>query len=203
MSLVFLDHYCVTLSRPLSKTGNILPLISPDKLELLDLLGEDGFSYLTISSITGNTEDVKIFSEDGEIALQRGKNETEPLAFSVGRCACFKITKAVLDEYLTNPPGVCTVTLVSGSEDYLEITPPSLEGSCEWTVGFKQVFIDRLNECCPVDDCSICIVSDGTYENATVTVINGKVCNIEQGKNIVYTGGSSCCGCDNCIEEAP
>lgn len=194
MNLVFLDNVCVTLTDNLSSTDTVMPISTADKSKLTDLLGEDGYSYLTFNSSSGTTEEVKIYTDSGEITMERGDS---PLSLPSGKCTCFKVTKSVLDDYLTNPPELCEVTIESGSEDFIEVTPPD-EGNCNWVISLKQDFIDKLNDCCPEDDCNNCTVTDGTYENATITVINGRVCSISNGKNIVYTGGSTCCNCENC-----
>lgn len=194
MALVFLDNVCVTLNGNLSSSANVLPLTVAERDKLINLLGDDGYSYLTLSLSSGKTEEIKIFVDSGEIGIERGDS---PISVPEGRCSCFRVTKKVLDDYLTNPPELCEVTIESGSEDYIKVTPPE-DGECNWVISLTEEFIDRLNQCCPEDTCNNCTLTDGTYENTTIKVINGRICSISNGKNIVYTGGSTCCNCENC-----
>lgn len=201
MALVFLDNTCVTLTSKLEKTDTNLPVSAADKATLCGALGNDDYSYLTLSTSLG-VEIVKVSCMDGEPFIERAQGSSESVTGSVGRCLCFKVNQLVLDEYLTGATA-CTVTVESADTAYVTVTEPE-EGNCNWTVDLSQELKDRLDVCCPEDDCDCgnCTLANGTYENATITIIDGKVCAIENGKNIVYTGGS-CCSCSSCEEEAP
>jgi hypothetical protein len=87
------------------------------------------------------------------------------------------------------------VTITTDTPDFIEIVAPT-DPNCNWKVNIKQSFIDKFNECCPEDTCNNCTIADGVYENAKITVINGKVCAVSNGTNIVYSSGG-CCGCSN------
>jgi len=190
MALVILDNVCVTLTQKLTTSGTLLPVSPADKSKLCTLLGVN-HSYLTMSTPSG-VEIVKVTCVDSEIVIVRAQGGTTAIVGPIGTCLCFKVNKLVLDEY---NPGVtpCALSFKTDTPDYIEIIAPE-DDECEWTINIKQDFIDRLDSCCPEDECGNCTVGDGVYENATVTIINGKICGISNGTNIVYQGGG-CCGC--------
>jgi hypothetical protein len=189
MPMVFLDNICVTLTEKITSSSPVLSFSGTDTAKLCAALGAN-FSYLTLNTPLGS-EIIRVACSGGVVTVTRGQGGTNPLAAAKGTCLCFKVNKLVLDNYL--PQGYCEPSIVTTTPDFIEIIPP-VDPSCQWTVNIKQSFIDRFEECCPEDDCTNCTVADGVYENAKVTVINGKVCAISNGTNIVYTGGG-CCGC--------
>lgn len=191
MALVFMDNVCVNITRAIDRNSLVLPLGPSDKAYFVDNLGEDDYTYFTLTTRLG-AEIVRIYVDNGVVRMDRAQGGSEPLAASSGSCLCFKINKLILDEYVTGIQEPCRPTIVS---DDLEITPPE-EDECEWTINFTEEFKDRLDICCPEGNCPECGVTDGTYENATVTIRNGRICEISNGRNIVYTGGS-CCNCSN------
>lgn len=193
MSLVFLDNNCYSLNGKLDAVSKILPVNKNDASDLCQKLGEDGHTYLTLTGLRG-TEILKVTCFGDAISIERGIGDTEPMSHAVGECACFKVNEIILEEWLeTAMLGGCKPKVISGDEDYIKVTEN--ENTCTFTVDMSEEFKDSFEECCGADDCSPCNLSDGVYENATVTVVNGKVCNVSNGKNIVYTGGT-CCGCD-------
>lgn len=200
MALVWLDNNCFDLTAKLDKADTMLPISVANRAFLCEELGEDGHSYLTITSTTG-TEVVRITCSEGMIVLERGISDTDPLTFAKGRCACFKVNKTIIDEYIAEAMlGGCTPSVVAdpAQSDYIEVVAPAAD-ECEWTVRLTDEFIAEYEECCGGDDCAPCVLADGVYENATITVVNGKICGTANGTNVVYTGGS-CCGCSNCAE---
>lgn len=192
MALKFLDNLCVTLIGVLAKDQTTLPVQPASKLKLCEELGENNHSYLTLVTPLGS-EIVKVTCTGGDIVLERAQGDTDALTGGKGKCLCFKINKIILDEAGITQE-LCVPTIITTTPDYITITAPE-DGECEWTVNLNQDIIDRFEECCPIDDCNNCTLPDGVYENSTVTVINGKVCGIANGRNIVYTGGSTC-GCN-------
>ena len=190
MALVFLDNICVTLTSKLTPTATMLPISPSGKQLLCEKLGADGHSYLTLSTNLG-TEIIRVTCGGGEIVAQRAQGGTQAVTGPKDACLCFKVNKLVMDEYM--PQDFCQPSIKTDTSDYITITPPE-EGKCEWTVNISEEFIERFEACCPEDDCNNCTVADGVYENATITIINGKVCGISNGTNIVYSGGG-CCGC--------
>lgn len=194
MAFVFLDGVCVTLTSKLDSGSTNLTVSQSDISKLCEKLGDGNHSYLTMNTNQGS-EILKITCNSSQIVLERGLSGSTALTGSVGRCLCFQVNKAVIDDYITSGlPEACEPTIVTDNEDVITITPPE-EGSCEWVISLNEDFLDRLNDCCPEDDCNNCTISDGTYENATISVVNGKVCSVATGTNIVYTGGG-CCGCN-------
>lgn len=197
MNFKWLDNTCYSLNNNLSATDTILPLSVSDAADLcLEL--EDDYTYLTIFGPRGN-EIVRATCSNGYITIDRAQGETQALAFSNCRKVCFEVNKPVMDAYIEEAMlGGCKPTVVvdESSEDYIEVIPPE-EDECEWTIKLNEDFIEKFNECCCEDECSPCVLPDGTYENATLTVVNGKVCGVSNGTNVVYTGGS-CCGCQSC-----
>lgn len=190
MALVFLDNFCLTLTGKLEKTDATLTASAASLLSLCEKIGEGNHTYLTMGTLSGS-EIIKVTCSGGTAVLGRGQGGTDPLTGSVGTCLCFKINKLIMDELGFKTP--CAVTVVTTQPDYITITAPE-EGECEWTVNLNEDFLERLNACCPEDNCNTCTLSDGTYENATISVVNGKVCAVVTGKNIIYTGGTGC-GC--------
>ena len=190
MSLVFLDAFCLTLTGKLEKTATSLTASAAQLLSLCTKIGNGNHTYLTMGTVLGS-ETIKVTCTSGSAVLERGQGGTDPLTGAVGSCLCFKINKLILDELGFKTP--CSPTIITTQPDYITITAPATD-SCEWTVDLNQDFLDRLNACFPEDTCGTCTLSDGTYENSTITVKNGKVCSVSNGKNIVYTGGG-CCGC--------
>ena len=190
MPMVFLDNMCVTLTSAITAGTMNLPLSGADTLKLCSALGSD-FSFLTMTTPLGS-EVMRVSCINGTVVTTRGQNGLS-LSAAKGTCLCFKINKLVLDNYL--PQDYCAPTILTDTPDFITITPPE-EGSCEWKVSLNEDFIARFEECCPEDDCNNCTVADGVYENAKVTVINGKICAISNGTNIVYSGGG-CCGCSS------
>jgi hypothetical protein len=189
MPMVFLDNFCLTLTDRLTSSQTSLPVSASAKQELCARLGSN-FSYLTLATPLG-VEIVRVSCVNGDIAVVRAQGGTSSVAAAKGTCLCFKVNQLVLDNYL--PQEYCVPTIITDTPDYITITAPA-DGSCEWKVNISDAFIDRMNICCPEDECSNCTVSDGVYENAKVTVVNGKICAISNGTNIVYSGGG-CCGC--------
>jgi hypothetical protein len=190
MALVFLDNICVTLTQSLAPNATTLPLSPASKALIAEKLGVTGHSYLTATTVTG-TEIIRITANSGEVIAQRGQGGTSAITMPKDACLCFKVNKLVMDEYA--PPGACAPTIVTDTPDWIEIIAPT-GTSCEWKINIKQDVLDKFAECCPEDTCNNCTVADGVYENATLTIINGKVCGISNGRNIIYTGGG-CCGC--------
>jgi hypothetical protein len=190
MAIVFLDNICVTLTQSMAPNATTLPLSPASKTLLAEKLGTTGHSYLTVSTVTG-TEVVRITTNSGEIIAQRAQGGTSAITVPKDTCLCFKVNKLVMDEYVT--PEYCAPTIVTDTPDWIEIVAPT-GASCEWKINIKQDILDKFAECCPEDTCNNCTVADGVYENATLTIINGKVCGISNGRNIVYTGGG-CCSC--------
>ena len=197
MALKFLDNMCFNFISKLESTSTKLPVSNSDKSILCNALGADDHTYLTISSPTG-TELVRVTCVSGDIIIQRGQGGTSAMTHSLGRCACFKVNQTILDEYI-NVPDICEPTIVTTQSDFIKITPPE-DGECEWTVDIDADILACIEDLC-VDNCDPCVLPDGTYENATLTIVNGKVCGIANGSNIVYTGGS-CCGCSNCTDSS-
>lgn len=189
MALVFLDGVCVYTTQNINRSQTNLPLSPGDTTMILNALGTEGHTYFTLTARTG-VEIVKLYNNNGKVGMERGQSGTEPVSASAGTCLCFRINKAILDEYMQGLFEPCQTTIIS---DDLEVTPPA-EDECEWKINFTQDFKDRLDGCCPEGDCPECNVVDGTYENATITIRNGRICEISQGRNIVYTGGA-CCSC--------
>jgi hypothetical protein len=190
MAIVFLDNICVTLLQAITPASTILPLSAAAKSLLTAKLGATGYSYLTLATVTG-TEIIKVTANSGEIVAERAQGGTVAVTGAKDACLCFKVNKLVMDEYVT--PDYCTPTIVTDTPAWVEVIAPA-GVSCEWKVNIKTAIIDKFAECCPDDACNNCTVADGVYENATLTIINGKVCGISNGKNIIYTGGG-CCGC--------
>lgn len=199
MPLTFLDNNCYTLTSSLGNSDTILPISTSDAVSLCAALGAD-HTYLTLSAPNG-TEVVRVSCSGGVPVIVRAQGDTTAMAFAKGKCACFKVNKIILDEYLQDAlTGGCTpsVEIAADSVDYLTVQEPA-DGSCNWTIGLDQNFIDTLQECCYEDDCAPCVLPNGVYENATITVTNGKVCGISNGNNVLYTS-SSCCGCQTCTD---
>lgn len=188
MPMVFLDNICVTLTAKITAGATMLPLSGSDTQTLCEALGSN-FSFLTMNTPLGS-EVVRVSCVNGTVVAIRGQMG-ESFSAAKGTCLCFKVNKLVLDNYL--PQGFCTPTIITDTPDFIKITPPTGDG-CEWKVSLNQDFLDKFAACCPDDDCNNCTVADGVYENAKITVINGKVCAISNGTNIVYTGGG-CCSC--------
>ncbi len=197
MPIKFLDNMCFNFIDKLDRTATVLPISNSDISTLCSELGTDDYSYLTISSPTG-TEIVRIQCVNGEIVIQRGQGDTQAQSHAKGRCACFKVNKLVIDDYV-NVPDICEPTITTSQTDFIKITPPASD-SCEWTIDIDEDILSCIEDIC-VDNCDPCVLPDGTYENATLTIRNGKVCGIANGTNIVYTGGS-CCGCSSCNEDS-
>ena len=189
MPMVFLDNICVTLTDKITSSSMTLPLSASDVSKLCQALGND-FSYLTLATPLG-VEIIRVACVNGAIAIARAQGGSTAVAAAKGSCLCFKINKLVLDNYM--PQEYCEPTFTTDTPDFITITPPE-EGSCDWKISVSEAFIARMNECCPEDECSNCTVADGVYENAKVTVVNGRICAVSNGTNIVYTGGG-CCGC--------
>jgi len=191
MPLVFLDNICVTLTGKLEKFATTLPISLSDRTILCGELGTTDHSYLTLVTPLGS-EIVRVSCVAGNTVLERAQGGTEALTGAIGKCLCFRINKLILDE--AGVTAACIPTITTTQPDYITITAPAI-GECDWVVNINQSFLDKLLECCPDEEpCPTCVIGDGVYENATVTIINGKVCGIANGTNIVYTSGSSC-GC--------
>lgn len=195
MAFKFLDGVCVTLTSKLEKTGTTLSINSTDMLKLTSAMSEGDCTFLTLTTPLG-TEIVKVTAGCASaIVITRAQSGTSALTGASGSCLCFKINKAVLDAAGISAE-VCSPTIVTAQPEYLKITAPAT-GECEWTVDLSDslvALLKRLEADSPEDTCNNCTLSDGVYENATLTVVNGKVCAVTNGKNIVYTGGG-CCGC--------
>lgn len=191
MALVWLDNVCVTLTAKFEKGETSLPVAASSLTELCTKLGDGNHSYLSMGTSLG-TEIVKITCNSGTIVVERAQSDTSELTGSKGTCLCFKVNKAVIEEYLGLGADICSPTIVTDQPDYITITAPTT--GCEWKVNLNADFVARLDACCPEDTCTNCTLTDGTYENASITVINGKVCAVRTGTNIVYNGGG-CCGC--------
>lgn len=189
MPMVFLDNLCVTLTDKLTSSSTALSLSASDTAKLCEALGTN-FSYLTLSTPLG-VEVIRVSCSGGSIAVQRAQGGTSAVAAAKGSCLCFKVNKLVLDNYL--PAEYCEPTFTTDTPEFIVITPPA-DGECAWKISISQEFIDRMNTCCPEDECSNCTVADGVYENAKITVVNGQICAVSNGTNIVYSGGG-CCGC--------
>lgn len=195
MGIVFLDGQCFDLVSKLDRIGDILPVSSASESKLCAALGETGHTYLTIKSPTGN-EIVKATCVDGDIVIERAQGGTSAQTHSTGRCACFVVNKPILDDYIEEAMlGGCKPKVVSGDADYLVVTED--EDTCTFTISMNEDFKEMFEGCCGADDCDPCVLPDGVYENATLTIRGGKVCGVSNGTNIVYTGGSLCSCADN------
>lgn len=194
MALKLLDNVCIYLTSKLEKTQTILPVTNSDKERVCSKLDVGDHTYLTLNTNSG-VEIVKVTCDQGELFVERGQGDTEAVTAPVNSCLCFKINSLILDEYVGKQ--ACEFSIVTDTPDYILITPPE-EDSCEWKVSLTDEFIERLSICCPEDDCDCgdCIVPNGIYENATITIKDGRLCGITNGTNIVYTGGG-CCGCSS------
>lgn len=190
MAFVFMDNQCVSLTNAVDRSARTLPIGVSDRQKLDRYIKtQDDYTYLTLTSARGS-EIVKVYKLNGIYYMDRGLGGTEPISAPVGACLCFQYNKLILDEYVDSIQEPCRVTITS--QDLL-VTPPTGD-NCNWRINFTEDFKDRLDICCPEGDCPQCNVVDGTYENATITVRNGRLCAITNGRNIVYTGGS-CCNC--------
>jgi hypothetical protein len=190
MALVFLDNFCLTLTGVLTPTANTLVATPANLLTLCTKIGTGNHTYLTMGTISGS-ETIKVSCIAGQAVLERGQGGTVPLTGAIGVCLCFKINKLILDELGFKQ--ACVPTITTSHPAYITITPPAV-GSCDWKVDLNANFLDRLNACCPVDLCATCTIGNGTYQNATITVVDGKICSVKNGTNIVYQSGG-CCGC--------
>lgn len=191
MGIVFFDGECFDFDEKLEANGDILPVSSASKARLCDKLGKEGWTYLTIKSPTGS-EIVKVRCVDGDPVITRAQGGTTAKVFSADRCACFVVNKPVLDDWFDEAKfGGCKPKVVSG-DDIIEVE--TSDNGCTFTVKIDADYAECINTICNDDPCHPCVLPDGVYENATVTIIDGKVCGVANGTNIVYTG-SSCCGC--------
>lgn len=191
MAFQFFDNICVYTVQAIDRNSTVLPLGPSDKAMFIDSLGVNDYTYFTLTTRLG-VEVVRVYVVNGAVRIDRAQGGTQPLSAPNGSCLCFKYNKLILDEYVQGIQEPCRVTIVS---DDLEVTEP--EEGCEWTINFTEDFKNRLDICCPEGDCPECGVTDGTYENATVTIRNGRICEISNGRNIVYTGGSRCGCCES------
>lgn len=191
MAFVFMDNVCVNTVQPIDRNSTVLPLSPSDKAFMVNSLSQDDYTYLTLTTNRG-TEIVRVYVVNGVVRIDRGQGGTISMAAVTGSCLCFKYNKLILDEYVSGIQEPCRVVI---SSDDFEVTEPA-EGQCDWKINLTEDFKERLDLCCPEGNCPDCSVSDGTYENATVTIRNGRICEISNGRNIVYTGGS-CCNCSD------
>lgn len=188
MALVFLDGVCVTLTAGLSKTARSLQISAASKQLLVDKLGNDGYSYLTLRNTLG-IEFIKVQIENDEIVLTRAQGDSTGVTGKKGDCLCFEVTKLVLDAYNGNSEDdikLCGITTKDTS--FLNI----IQNGCKVSINFTDSFKTIINDLTSLSNISL---PNGTYENATITVQNGRITGVSTGKNIVYTGGS-CCGED-------
>lgn len=190
MAFKFMDNQCITLTSSIDRLTRAIPIGVGDKSKLQQYLtGPDDYTYLTITGYSGS-EIVRVYFVNNIAYMDRGQGGSEPISAARGSCLCFKYNKLILDEYVKGIQEPCRITIES---DDLEVIEPE-EDNCNWIINFTEDFKERLDNCCPEGDCPQCNVVDGTYENATVTIRNGRICEISNGRNIVYTGGS-CCNC--------
>lgn len=210
MAVIFLDNKCFYSVKSIGTTDTILPLESGDVTFICDQLGEGDHTYLTA---TATGEIIRITCQDGNIMMVRAQGGSNAKPVPAGDCFCFKVNKPIIDDYIDiDPPDIiipeielpCETMISTDTPEYIEIIAP-VGDDCTWKVNIKSEAYECWNNGCeePEEECPACpecVLGNGVYENATITVIDGKVCAITNGKNIVYTGGS-CCNCSNCSSE--
>lgn len=192
MAIQFFDGECFDLTSSLRISSKILPVGSESKSRLCSKLKDDDHTYLTIKSARG-VEIVKATCVDGDIVIERAQGDTEAMNFGIDTCACFIVNRPVLDDWFDEMRnGGCKPKVVSG-DDFIVVEHD--EENCTFTISVDEDIAECLTDLC-LDRCGTCVLPDGTYENPTVTVREGKVCGISNGRNILYVGGS-CCSCND------
>lgn len=174
--------------------------------DLESALASDGdYTYLSVIGRNGGYEIVKVSNVAGDLTVDRGQGSTVAINAIPGSCVRFESNTVVLAEMIANggiEPPVCELIAGEG----ITITPDGCRHtiSVEWPTCDDQTFMGATfaveNGCLTVtepDSCN-CDPVDGTYENATVTVRNGRICAIQTGANPQYLAPScTCCGCSN------
>jgi hypothetical protein len=200
MKFVPLDGVRGTLTASIKATDVTLPLSYVLATALDDKLVNDGdYTFLEITS-GSDYEIVKIFRADGELTIERG---SPAINAPKGACVGYGVNTAVVSALIGqggNSPAVCEIVAGAG----IKITKVDCKHtvSVEWPtctgVDFMGATFKVVNGCLVVDEpnrCN-CDPTDGTYENATVTIKKGRICAIQTGPNPQYlTPSCTCCNC--------
>lgn len=170
-------------------------------------LATDGdYSFLSIIGKTGGYEIVKVTNVDGELILDRGEGNTTAINAAIGSCIKFETSTVVLAEMIANggiEPPVCEIVAGDGisiEKDGCVHTVSVVWPECD-PYEFMGASFNVVDGCLVVEEPDRCNCDpvDGTYENATVTIRDGRICAIQTGPNPQYLAPS--CTCCNCSEQ--
>lgn len=175
-----------------------LPLKAGDAATVCAAIG-DGYTYLTLRNVYG-FEVVKATCSAGVVVIERG---SKPIGGDV--CVAFEWTKQAMQDFIAQGAGGAGEKLcaIEPASDRLSVTMDGCTakidipacGEVSWRDGNSLLTIGSGGCISSEPVAAGAALRPGTYKNATITVDqNGQIVAIEQGENIVFTGGG-CCTC--------
>ena len=205
MAFVPMDGVRGSLTTSISASDTTLPLSYALANALETRLANDGdYTYLEITTSLGGYEIVKIINDAGNLIVERGAAGTSPINAPKGSCVGYAVNTAVITDLIAQggiDPLVCEIVAGDGIEiakDGCKHTVSVTWPTCD-AVDFMGASFSVENGCLVIDapDRCNCDPVDGTYENATVTIRDGRICAIQTGPNPQYLAPScTCCNCE-------
>lgn len=206
MPFVAVDGLSGSLTATLTSSATEFSANAAFVNRLEQAIANDGeYTFLSLSTKSGGYEIIKVVNVDGEFTIERGQGTTVAINAPANSCLNFEMNSVVVAELIANggiDPAVCEIvagdgiTLVKdGCVHTLSVAWPTCEAQEFMGATFKVE-----NGCLVVEEpdrCN-CDVANGTYENATVTIRDGRICAIQTGANPQYLAPScTCCNCTN------
>jgi hypothetical protein len=160
----------------------------------------DGFSYLVLSDNTRH-EIVKVSLDNGAVFLERGQSKTVPISHPCGASVAFEWTvEGLAAQAQQTTADLCADPCAdSGMTRVFEF--PMCEAGCddrvEFTTATHKHHLDD-NRCLVAEQLPANrVLLDGEYcmgDNSTLTVVDGRITNIQQA-DCGISQGCSKCGC--------
>lgn len=205
MAFVAVDGLSGRLTKTLKISDTSFTADAAFVSRLESALSDGDYTFLSVSTKAGAYEIIKVTNVDGEFTIERGQGTTSAINAAVDSCIKFEMNSVVVGELIANggiEPAVCEI--VGG--DGVTVTKDGCKHivSVDWPTCEEQEFLGATfkveNGCLVIEEPDRCNCDpvDGTYENATVTIRDGRICAIQTGANPQYLAPScTCCNCNN------
>lgn len=203
------DGLSSKLTQALTAAGTSISTDPSFTSKLMTILPADGdYTYVTITTVNGGYEIIKIENNATGFAVIRAQGGTTAINAPIGSCIKFETNSLVVSTLIANggvAPNVCEIVAGAGLELVKDGCKHTL--SVKWPTCPERTFLGakfKIENGCLIieepDNCG-CVITNGTYENATVTIKDGRICAIQTGANPQYVSPS--CTCCNCAPVTP
>ncbi len=175
----------------------VVPLRSNEASALCARLGSD-YTYLTLRSAWG-FEIVKATCSAGVVSIERGQAGTTPLGGDL--CMGFEWTTPAMTDFMAQGGGAPAICAIEPASDRVTVETDGCTvkidrpacAAVTWRDGNALLTMGE-GGCVASENVAPAIaLAAGTYKNATITIDEaGRITRIEEGENIVFTGGGCC-----------